>query len=90
MFSRSKKSRSAAAFSTRAGCRSRHRLSLAGEPAAMDVADLDGDKAPEILYVARTKPGGRDVRAAGGHSRPNPGRFGPRSGAKSSRSRSPT
>ena len=30
-------------------------LSLTGEPAAMDVADLDGDKAPEILYVARTK-----------------------------------
>ena len=24
----------------------------------MDVVDLDGDKAPEILYVARTKPGG--------------------------------
>jgi hypothetical protein len=33
-------------------------LSTIGEPVAMDVVDLDGDKAPEILYVARTKPGG--------------------------------
>jgi hypothetical protein len=33
-------------------------LPLVGEPAAMDVADLNGDKAPEILYVARTKTGG--------------------------------
>jgi len=31
-------------------------LSLAGEPAAMDVADLNDDKTPEILYVVRTKP----------------------------------
>ena len=27
-------------------------LPIAGEPVAMDVADLDGDKTPEILYVA--------------------------------------
>ena len=33
-------------------------LALAGEPTAMDVADLDGDKAPEILYVARVKTNG--------------------------------
>jgi hypothetical protein len=33
-------------------------LATTGEPVAMDVVDLDGDKAPEILYVARTKPGG--------------------------------
>ncbi len=33
-------------------------LSLAGEPAAMDVADLDANKSPEILYVARVKPSG--------------------------------
>ena len=35
-------------------------LSLAGDPVAMDVADLDGDKNPEILYVAAqryAKPG---------------------------------
>jgi hypothetical protein len=33
-------------------------LSLVGEPAAMDVADLNGDKSPEILYVSRVKAGG--------------------------------
>ena len=27
---------------------------------ALDVADLDGDKTPEILYVARTKANGTD------------------------------
>ena len=27
-------------------------LPITGEPVAMDVADLDGDKTPEILYVA--------------------------------------
>jgi len=32
-------------------------LSLAGDPVALDVTDLGGDKNPEILYVARTKPG---------------------------------
>jgi hypothetical protein len=33
-------------------------IALAGEPAAMDVADVDGDKVPEIVYVARVKPTG--------------------------------
>ena len=32
-------------------------LPIAGEPVAMDLVDLDGDKTPEVLYVARTKPG---------------------------------
>jgi FG-GAP-like repeat len=32
-------------------------LALEGDPVSMDVADLDGDKTPEIVYVARTKPG---------------------------------
>jgi hypothetical protein len=32
-------------------------LPLPGEPVAMELADLDGDKTPEILYVARTRPG---------------------------------
>jgi hypothetical protein len=32
-------------------------IALTGDPVAMDVADLGGDKDPEILYVARTKPG---------------------------------
>ena len=30
-------------------------LPLSGEPVALDVADLDGDKTPEVVYVARTK-----------------------------------
>ena len=30
-------------------------LPLSGEPVAMDVADLDGDESPEVLYVARTR-----------------------------------
>ena len=33
-------------------------LPIIGEPVSMDLADLDGDKTPEILYVSRTKPGG--------------------------------
>src|SRR5205085_9050711 len=33
-------------------------LPIAGEPVAMDLADLDGDKTPEILYLTRMKPGG--------------------------------
>jgi hypothetical protein len=32
-------------------------LPLSGDPVAMDVVDLDGDKNPEVLYVARIKPG---------------------------------
>ena len=28
-------------------------LALEGDPVAMDVADLDGDKSPEIVYVSR-------------------------------------
>ena len=41
-------------------------LALEGDPVAMDVADLDGDKTPEIVYVARTKPGADsfELRAA--------------------------
>jgi len=31
-------------------------LTLAGDPVAMDVAQLDGDKNLEILYIARSKP----------------------------------
>jgi hypothetical protein len=33
-------------------------LALAADPVAMDVIDPVGDKPPEILYVARSKPGG--------------------------------
>ena len=31
-------------------------VTLDGDPVAMDVADLDGDKTLEIVYIARTKP----------------------------------
>ena len=67
-------------------------LSLTGEPAAMDVADLDGDKAPEILYVARAKAKWRKARrllSSERSTRDHRGRFGPTSGAKSTRSHSP-
>ena len=51
-------------------------MPLTGEPVAMDVADLDGDKIPEVLYVARTKPGGDsfELRAV---TRVQSGSFGP-------------
>src|SRR5262249_3852572 len=32
-------------------------LPVVGEPVAMDLADLDGDKSPEVLYITRIKPG---------------------------------
>ena len=49
-------------------------LALEGDPVAMDVADLDGDKTPEIVYVAKSsapeaRHGRRFVRAAGGLAR---------------------
>ena len=31
-------------------------LPASGEPVGMDLADLNGDKSPEILYVSRTRP----------------------------------
>jgi FG-GAP-like repeat len=40
-------------------------VSLTGEPTAMDVAELEGDKLGEILYVARTKPGGETFELRG-------------------------
>ena len=36
-------------------------LPISGQPVALDVANLGGDPAPEIVYVARTKPKGPDV-----------------------------
>jgi hypothetical protein len=35
-------------------------LPTSGEPVALDVADLDHDKAPEVLYVSRTKANATD------------------------------
>ena len=32
-------------------------LPITGEPVAMDITDLDGNKTLKILYIARTKPG---------------------------------
>ena len=31
-------------------------MPVAGDPVALDVADLDGDKMPELIYLARKKP----------------------------------
>jgi len=33
-------------------------LPLSGEPVALDLADLDGDKTPEVLYVSKGRPNG--------------------------------
>jgi hypothetical protein len=40
-------------------------VSLAGEPVALEVADLDRDKSSEILYVARTKAGAETFELRG-------------------------
>ncbi len=63
-------------------------LSVAGEPAAMDVADLDGDKAPEVLYVSHARRQAEMCSSSGQSLATDPVRSGPPSGAKSSRSRS--
>ena len=52
------RSRSAGARSPRGRLSFPTPLPIVGEPVAMDLADLDGDKVPEILYVARTRPSG--------------------------------
>ena len=41
----------------------------------MDVADLDGDKAPEVLYVSRTQSGGSDAYRAPGPEAREAGTF---------------
>jgi hypothetical protein len=38
-------------------------LPVSGEPVALDLADLDGDKTPEVVYVSRSKAGGSDAFA---------------------------
>jgi hypothetical protein len=40
-------------------------LPITGDPVAMDLADLDGNKTPEILYVSRTKPGAESFELRG-------------------------
>jgi hypothetical protein len=50
-------------------------LPINGEPVALDVADLDGDKVPEILYAARTKTNGADGFVLRALRRDNSGAF---------------
>jgi hypothetical protein len=52
-------------------------LPISGEPVAMDVADLDGDKRPEVLYVARTKTDGNEAYALRGIKQEKSGTFVP-------------
>src|SRR5207244_8240446 len=50
-------------------------LPISGEPVAMDVADLDSDKVPEILYTTRTKTSGSDIYALRALRRDKSGTF---------------
>src|SRR5262249_1685789 len=50
-------------------------LPISGEPVALDVADLDGDKAPEVLYAVRTKSDGSESFALRGLKRDKAGTF---------------
>ena len=50
-------------------------LPISGEPVALDVGDLDGDKVPEILYATRTKSSGSDTYALRALRRENSGTF---------------
>ena len=36
-------------------------LPISGEPVAMDLADLDGDKRPEVVYIARNRSSGGET-----------------------------
>jgi len=50
-------------------------LPISGEPVAIDVGDLDGDKQPEVLYVSRTKTNGSETYALRGLKRDKSGAF---------------
>jgi hypothetical protein len=52
-------------------------LPVGGEPVALEVADLNGDKVPEILYVTRTKTGGSDGYALRALARDKSGTYVP-------------
>ena len=53
-------------------------LPISGEPVALEVADIDGDKAPEILYITRGKDEkGADAFAVRGLKREASGSFVP-------------
>ncbi len=48
-------------------------LPITGEPVALDLADLNGDKVPEVIYVARTKPGAESFELRRPRPGPRPG-----------------
>jgi hypothetical protein len=50
-------------------------LPISGDPVALDVADLDGDKVAEIVYATRTKSSGSDIYALRALRRENSGTF---------------
>ncbi len=52
-------------------------LPISGEPVALDVADLDGDKVAEVLYVSRTRSKDTDVFALRALKREASGTFVP-------------
>jgi len=52
-------------------------LPISGEPVALDVADLDGDKTPEVVYVSRTKANGNEHFSLRGVKREASGTFVP-------------
>ena len=52
-------------------------LPLSGEPVALDVADLDGDKVPEVVYVSRTRANDTESFALRGAKREKSGTFVP-------------
>lgn len=52
-------------------------LPISGEPVALDVADLDGDKTPEVVYVTRAKTSGSDTFSLRALKREKSGTFVP-------------
>ena len=86
--SRNRRSRSAGAFSTRAGCRFRRRSPWPASRSRWTWPTSTATRSSEILYVARTKAGG-DAFELRGVTGDKPGRFAPPSGARSNRSRFP-
>ena len=50
-------------------------LPISGEPVALEAADLDGDKIPEILYVSRTRPNNTEEYALRALKRDKSGTF---------------
>ncbi|MDR3638454.1 MAG: VCBS repeat-containing protein [Isosphaeraceae bacterium] len=52
-------------------------LPVSGEPVALDVGDLDGDKVPEVLYVSRTRANGAEAFSLRAVKREKSGTFVP-------------